>query len=249
MIDGSAAIMELKISAVVVTHPGSHQENEDSYLALYGDKAPCGTLGLFAVSDGMGGAGNGVVASSMAVQTLADVFPAACQVNQKNHLVDVPELLRYGMQKANAAIYRAASEDQNLQGVGAACLAASIAHGVLYIAHVGDSRAYLFRAGQLRRLTEDEWVRKGTTTVVNQAVGLQPLLFPKSADTPLLPEDIILLSTDGLTEAIEEKRIEILLAECSNVNSTCELLLEEAISTRNADNVTLIVLGITCDQS
>ena len=66
---------------------------------------------------------------------------------------------------------------------------------------------------------------------------------------PLLPDDIILLTTDGLTEAIEEKRIEKLLVAYSDVNSTCGMLLEEAISIRNVDNITLIVISITCDQS
>lgn len=235
-------IVEHAIFAAAETHIGSRSENEDSYLVLIGDKSPCGTMGLFAVADGMGGSGKGGVASAMIMQTLADVFPAACQVNQSKQVVDATHLLRFAIQKANAAIYSAASANRELKGAGAACVAATIADGNVYIASVGDSRAYLLGSGHLEQITEDEWVREGPVTLVNQAVGLQPVLFPQLTQRKVRREDVLLLVTDGLTEAVSDDRIEKIVSACTHPAKICAQLIEETLTTPNPDNVTVVTI-------
>jgi len=234
--------MRLILSAAAASDAGSRAENEDSYLVLCGDRAPCGTLGLFAVADGMGGTGTGAAASQMAVQTLADVFPAACMVNEQKRMVDAWNLLRYSMQKANAAIYQAAEQNAELQGAGAACAAAAVVSNSLYIALVGGCRAYLLRKGRPSRLTEDEWVRKGEVTLVNQAVGLQPLLEPQMGRHAVEADDAFLLATDGLTEALPERHIEEILRRTRDPGAACRELLDRTLSVPAADNVTVLIV-------
>lgn len=236
--------LQLTVKASAATDIGSRGENEDSYLLLYGDRAPCGTLGLFAVADGMGGSGKGGVASKITMQTLADVFPAACDVNEDARVVDARDLLRFALQKANAAIMRAAATDKGLAGTGAACVVASIADGSLHLASVGDSRAYLYRAGNLERITEDEWVREGAVTIVNQAVGLQTILSPETNVRALEPDDTILLTTDGLTEAVLDERIAELLHSKSKPADVCGALIQAALAADKPDNVTVIVVRV-----
>lgn len=242
--DKSGSNLQLTVKASAATDTGSRGENEDSYLLLYGDRAPCGTLGLFAVADGMGGSRKGGVASKMAMQILSDVFPAACHVNEDKRVVDARDLLRFALQKANAAILRAAAADKSLAGTGAACVAASVADGNLHLASVGDSRAYLLRSGSLERLTEDEWVREGAITVVNQAVGLQTILSPKINMRALQPGDTILIATDGLTEAVHDQRIQEILDRKSEPADACGALLQEALASAEPDNVTVVVVKV-----
>ncbi len=109
----------------------------------------------------------------------------------------------------------------------------------------------MMRSGRLERLTQDEWVRKGAVTVVNQAIGLQMLLTPQVNMCALQPADTVLLATDGLTEAVPDSRITEILFTAKEPSVAAEGLIQEALSQPEPDNITVIVIqimGITTKQ-
>jgi protein phosphatase len=231
---------KLRIAVTCATHKGSRRLNEDSYLALVGDSAPCGTLGLLAVADGIGGLGTGETASKLAVKTLADVFSASCSIANSTRS-DVPHLLRFAVQKANAAVFQTQLDNKDLQGMGTTCVAAAVTSDVVHIVSIGDSRAYLFHKRDLIPLTVDEWIKRSDgITAVNQAIGWQPLLPTEPASHKIDENDLLLLCTDGLTDGLpEESMIKIL--STGETEKACATLAQAVGERPDSDNVTVVV--------
>ncbi|MEN6371560.1 MAG: protein phosphatase 2C domain-containing protein [Armatimonadota bacterium] len=234
--------VETRIVVSCASHKGSKEVNEDGYLALAGESAPCGTIGLLAVADGIGGRATGAQASELALKTLAEVFSAGCIVANKS-VSDVPHLLRFALQKANAAVFRAQTEDESLKGMGTTCVAVALTDREVHIVSVGDSRAYIYRQNELIPLTKDEWLKQPNgVTLVNHAVGWQPLLPVEPSSIEAQSGDLLLLCTDGLTDVIPEEVILEVLA--SYDDQTCTLLTDAAALYPNSDNVTVVIARI-----
>src|SRR5690349_3864458 len=195
------------------THTGRQRRaNEDSVYA----RAP-----LFVVADGMGGAQAGEVASRMAVETLARGLPDG----------DGPpeERLADRVQEANAAIYEVSQRNAEQAGMGTTTTAAYVGEDEAAIAHVGDSRAYLFRDGELRRLTDDhslveEFRRQGKLTeeeardhpqksIITRALGPEPFVEVDRMTVRLRDGDLLLLCSDGLTSMIDEDVVHRVVSE------------------------------------
>jgi PPM family protein phosphatase len=214
---------------------------------------------VFAVADGLGGHRGGEVASAMAVEPLADLdgreFAGADQA---------AEALEGAIRSANQAILRQSRADPELWGMGTTVTAAAVAAGggVLQLAHVGDSRAYLLRTGApLRQLTTDhtlvaEAVERGLLTrqqaavhpqrgVVTRAVGLDPDV---QVDLPepleLAPGDQVLLCSDGLTEVVDDDQIAGVLAGEADGSDACGALIAAANRAGGPDNVTVVLLRV-----
>lgn len=237
---------KLNLVVTCATHRGSRQQNEDSFTTLVGDTAPSGTLGLLAVADGIGGPGTGASASSLAVKTIAQVFSAGCSVASST-LSDTPHLLRFALQKANAAVFQAQAEDEGLKGMGTTCVAAAVTPDFVHVVSIGDSRAYLFRNGKLSLLTCDEWVKRPDgVTVVNRAVGWQPLLPTEPITSAIEDGDQIMLCSDGLTDALTEEEIREVLAT-SGEGAACPALALAAAEQAGSDNVTVIIAWLVRD--
>lgn len=225
------------------SHRGSRELNEDSYLALVGDSAPCGTLGLLAVADGIGGMETGAQASRLALKTFSEAFAAGCSI-ASGTMSDVPHLLRFALQKANAAVFRARTEDKSLAGMGTTCVAAAVTDNVVHVVSIGDSRAYIFRQGNLIPLTKDDWVKQENgVTLVSRAIGWQPLLPVEPVSVELAPSDQLILCTDGLTDALSEETILDLLVTCDE-GQLCPTLTTTAAECPSSDNVTVVVAKI-----
>lgn len=234
--------MEPKIEVVVscATHKGSKQSNEDSFSTLVGGLAPCGTKALIAVADGMSGLGNGGYASSLALKVLADVFSASCSIADSTNC-DVPHLLRYAVQKANAAVFQSQVEDESLKGMGTTCVAAAVTDDWVHLVSIGDSRAYLCRGGKLIPLTKDEWVKRSDgVTLVTRAIGWQPILPAEPASYDFTGGDYLLLCSDGLTDVIEESKIAEIVSsgDCAWAS---DKLVHEAGELDGSDNVTVVI--------
>lgn len=234
---------KLRIQVDYATRRGSREVNEDFFLVLSGDRAPCGTTALLTIADGIGGQDNGAEASRLALNTIADVFTAGCSV-ASGTMSDVPHLLRFAAQKANAAVFQAQMSDDLLRGMGCTCVAAAITDDAVHIVSVGDSRTYLFRDGQLTPLTEDEWEKLDDgLTLVSRAVGWQPLLPTEPITHPLRPGDTLLLCTDGLTDFMTEAAIAEVLNN-TDFGKAADMLAETASSKRRADNVTVVMAKV-----
>jgi PPM family protein phosphatase len=216
--------------------------NEDSILT-----DPSGAL--WAVADGMGGYGNGDVASDIVIDCLAKIPDG----------VDPGPALVARLQEANDLVL----ERQRAPGMGrmgSTVVAILISRAVAHVAWAGDSRAYLLRGGHLRMLTRDhsvvqELVDRGELSpeeaeshpeshMVTRAVGGGPSLEVDLISLPLAVGDRLLLCSDGLTRCVYEQTVETLLREAAGPEEACQRLLREALENGAPDNVSAITVLI-----
>jgi serine/threonine protein phosphatase PrpC len=205
---------------------------------------------LFAVADGVGGAQAGEIASRLAAAALEERRPDALG---EDTLI---ELLR----EANGRIYRHALDDPAAAGMGTVVTALLVdeAGGTVAIGHVGDSRAYRLRNGELEQLTPDhslvgELVRAGKLSaeeaeqhphrsVITRAVGTEPSVEVEALTVATAPGDLYLICSDGLTDIVRDDQIAELIAEAGNdPNTVAEALVGAANSAGGIDNITVVL--------
>ncbi len=230
--------------------------NEDALLIDEG-------LNLLAVADGMGGHKGGEVASNMALDILKDYLlkvsggSSAFMGNVDPTVSKQANLLASGIRLANQAIFEAAASNPSWQGMGTTIVAVLVKERRAGIAHAGDSRLYLLRAGQLRQITGDhslvaEQVRQGIITaeeaqkssrknVITRALGQWQDLEIEMQDLDLMDGDKLLLCSDGLSGMVSDPEISALLAAYPVPERACGALIEVANSYGGKDNITTIV--------
>src|SRR6188472_3588524 len=216
--------------------------NEDSYFA----RSP-----VFAVADGMGGAQAGEVASRLA----AESFEAVSRGEES------PEAyLRAIAKTANARIHHLAQADESRSGMGTTLTAALVDGDEVGFAHVGDSRAYLFRDGELKLLTSDhslveELRRQGRLTdeqaedhpqrsIITRALGPEREVDIDTMTYQARPGDVYLLCSDGLTTMVREDRIASILAEAEDLEDAVSQLVKEANAAGGRDNITAVAFRL-----
>jgi PPM family protein phosphatase len=218
------------------------RENEDSAFA----SAP-----LFVVADGMGGAQAGEVASRLAIETFEAGLPDSGSPEEQ---------LAGRVREANHRIYECARAEHGREGMGTTLTAAYLDDSELAIAHVGDSRAYLFRDGELTRLTRDhslvdELVRQGKLTeeqaaehpqrsIITRALGPEPEVEVDTFSYPVHAGDILLLCSDGLTSMISEERVAEILRSAQTLDEAGTRLIQEANEAGGRDNITVVLFRL-----
>ena len=236
------------------------KNNEDSY-------AMDASLQLYVLSDGMGGEAHGEVASQVAVQTVmthcrqAENSRATPTFGEANP--DVSERtnrLASAIHLANKKVFEMGASNPDQQGMGATLVAAWVDGPRLSLAHVGDSRAYLLRAGSMEQLTADhslvaEKVRVGILTpqeadaselqsVLTRAVGTSSAVEVDTDEQALIVGDFVLLCSDGLTRMVTDPEIASTLLTSSSVQESVDRLVDLANDNGGVDNVSVIVLQI-----
>src|SRR5215213_8590786 len=219
------------------------QGNEDNYFV----RAP-----LFVVADGMGGAQAGEVASELAVRQFDGGLP-----DERSPQDALVTLIR----AANAQIHEQARRDAQRAGMGTTVTAAYVAGDVVVVAHVGDSRAYLLRDGDLIRLTRDhslvdELIRRGKLTeeqaeshpqrsVITRALGPEASVEVDVEAFPARAGDVFLLCSDGLTSMVHEPQLKPLLADRKRpLEQTGRMLIAAANEAGGRDNITVILFRL-----
>jgi len=218
------------------------QGNEDNYFV----RAP-----LFVVADGMGGAQAGEVASELAVREFERGLP-----DGRNPAEALVELI----QAANRRIHDTERSDSQRAGMGTTTTAAYVTPDAVVIAHVGDSRAYLFRDGDLIRLTRDhslveELVARGKLTeeqaeahpqrsVITRALGPEPNVEVDIEAFPARHGDLILLCSDGLTSMVPEPRLKPILEAGGALEPLGRELIAAANEAGGRDNITVILFRL-----
>lgn len=216
---------------------------------------------LFIVADGMGGRMGGEQASALAVDTVEEFvlntlkwFFHLRSDEEQNVLAEFQLALR----QADAKIFEEASRHPQLKGMGTTVTMAYYSESQLFIVHVGGCRCYLQRDGHLYRLTKDhtlveEMVRHQVLTpeqathhylrhvVTNTVGGNKPGLQVEAHRLTLVPGDIMLLCSDGLTEMLSDDKISAILSTESVPKSACERLIAEANARVSQDNISVIV--------
>jgi serine/threonine protein phosphatase PrpC len=224
-------------------------------------------LNLYVLSDGMGGEAHGEVASAMAVDTIVQSCQdpngdpnATAVIASSSGWSHKTRLLTKAVHLANKSIYDAAEANPDQHGMGATVTAAWIEGSRLSIAHVGDSRAYLLRAGSLQQLTSDhslvaEQVRRGILTpaeaeqsemqsVLLRALGAVPEIEVDTEEHLLFARDILMLCCDGLTRMVTEPEIAGTLQAETDPTRAAEKLIALANERGGVDNITVIVVRI-----
>jgi PPM family protein phosphatase len=217
--------------------------NEDAFYA----RSP-----LFAVADGMGGAQAGEVASHMAVEVLEQGLP--------DGVGSIEERLRARVAEANARILELAQSDDHLAGMGTTLTAAYVGEDDLTVAHVGDSRLYRLRGGELERLTDDhslveELVRQGKLTpeeadehpqrsIITRALGAEPGVEADSRTWPARAGDVYLICSDGLTSMVPEAQVAAIIQGSESLAGAGRTLIDAANDAGGRDNITVILFRL-----
>jgi protein phosphatase len=241
--------MQSSVHFAMLTDPGRiRSSNQDACAADH-------EAGVYVVCDGMGGAAGGEVASRMAADVFLDVYEANPQAS-----------LSEAIHAVNAAVYRRSREDFALNGMGTTLVAMLLdpaeAPQDVRIAHVGDSRAYLWRGGQLHALTEDhslveEQFRAGQISraeadrapyrnIITRAIGSFAQVEPELTSCRLEDGDLFLLATDGLNRELEDEAIAELLRQHGGAGlpDICQALINAANDAGGRDNITVLLLRI-----
>jgi protein phosphatase len=216
---------------------------------------------LFVVADGMGGHQGGEQASAIAVDSIERFVLNTLKWFLHLQGTEGQTLLKEfqsALQNTDARICQEASQQAGLWGMGTTLTMAYSLNQDLFIAHVGDSRCYLFRGGELEQLTHDhtlvqELVRMGSMeaeeashhrlrhVITNVLGSSEPGVRPELHKVQLEAGDVLLLCSDGLTEMVPDEGIAAVLAEEADVRRACERLVAEAKVKGGKDNVTVIL--------
>ncbi len=215
---------------------------------------------LLAVSDGMGGALAGEVASALTLDVLREHATGAMARLGGLETMGLESWLSEGIHQANHRVLEAGRHDRAAQGMGATATAGLAFPGAVVLAHVGDSRAYHFQQGQLRQLTTDhtfvgKLVAQGQLSpedaeiheqrhVLLQAVGVKESVDVDSLTVVLRPGDQILLCSDGLYDLVSDEAIAETMAAGGTPISQCRALITAANSLGGFDNTTVIILHV-----
>jgi PPM family protein phosphatase len=205
---------------------------------------------IYAVADGMGGARAGEVAAKNAVDELAEL--GGREVSEKD--------LAASVEQANKRIHDLSEQDESLSGMGTTVTAVAVGDGEISIAHVGDSRAYRLRDGELERLTHDhslvdEMFRAGKITqeeaevhpqrsIITRALGPEPSVEVDRMTYPARPGDVYLLCSDGLTTMVPEDALGAVLRGRSSLKQAGEELVRAANEAGGRDNVTVVLFKL-----
>ncbi len=253
----------MHIEAFARTECGPVRKNNEDALLIDEE------LGIFVVADGMGGHAAGEVASDIAVHTVRDVLVGNADPDETRLVRDIDpsdpadvmrERLRYAMNQASVAIRRVASERPETRGMGTTVVMLALDGDQAHLAHVGDSRAYLFREGRLTRLTRDHTVVQqeidaGRLTpelarllphrsILTQSVGFHGPVEPDVSTRVVAPGDLFVLCSDGLTDVLDDDAL-ARFCGATPPEELADVLTESAMAHDAEDNVTVVVVAMS----
>lgn len=230
--------------------------NEDAYTVIP-------RQGVFVVCDGMGGAAAGEVASQMTIETIQKVLTSndnnAAAVSPGGYLART-ERLAEAVRESNRAIYELAQEDRKKAGMGTTFVGVWVEDNIASVAHVGDSRAYLWHGDQIEPITEDHslveaQVKAGVIrrdqveeskvrSVLLRALGQEPQVQVDVSEVPLREGDYLLLCSDGLTRVVPDSGLARAIAILREPQRICNYLIDTANSRGGPDNITVVVVQV-----
>ena len=231
------------------TDVGKKREMNQDY--VFASSGPVGHLpNLFVVADGMGGHNAGDYASSHGVSTLVDEIGNDAEYNPV-------KLIRHAVENANTAIMEKAAEE-GFEGMGTTMVVATIIGGFLYVANIGDSRLYVINR-EIRQITRDhslveEMVRLGEIrpeearthpkkNIITRALGAEKTVDVDFFDLKLEEHSTILMCSDGLSNMVEDKKIEeIVLSGGMSLEEKGKTLVREANNNGGKDNIAIILI-------
>lgn len=240
------------------THVGMKRKHNEDRFGLPEDER------LMIVADGMGGHASGEVASQMAVETIIAYFKATMEDSEVTWPFKLDRGTRYEMNRmsvavklANQRIFETAQRSEELHGMGTTVVAGLVLDDRVVVAHVGDSRAYRLRHGDLTQLTEDhsllndylkmsrlredEKANFQQKNVIVRALGMkESVQVDLQADIPQM-DDIYLLCSDGLTGMVTDPQMAEILHSTTDLDRACDRLIAAANAAGGVDNITVVL--------
>jgi PPM family protein phosphatase len=213
---------------------------------------------LFVVADGMGGHAGGETASKITVDTVAESIIA----DRKSSVgLAPPELLTGAIHRANSAVFATAQKDKKLVGMGTTCVTMLFDSGKIFVGHVGDSRVYMSRPGQIWQITRDhslvnEKLRAGVITreqmkvdktrnVITRSVGFESSVLVDLYQREVTPGEIYLACSDGLSGMVDDVTIQSILDQYrKDLDTAVKVLIQKANEHGGDDNVTVVLARV-----
>jgi PPM family protein phosphatase len=250
----------MKLICAGMTDVGCAREhNEDDFYLSQGEEALC------IVADGMGGHSSGEVASALAIRAIVEYYRETILENVNGYdgglQSDFDRIrLTEALKMANRVVFDAASNDESLDGMGTTIVSGYFTEEGVYMAHIGDSRAYRFRDGKLEQVTADhslanEYVRMGILAkedveffpyknVITRACGLSEQVEVDCQFEEIVPGDLFIFCTDGLSDMVPDRQILEILEDETELDQLCRRLIERANENGGDDNITLILAKV-----
>lgn len=226
--------------------------NQDSYAA---GELP-GSVAWAVVCDGMGGTNGGNLASSTAVKIISERISSSYR--QGMSFSSIKNMFMSAIIAANVSVYDMSKENPELSGMGTTVVVAIVANERVYVAHAGDSRAYILTSGKLHQLTKDhsfvqEMVDSGKLTadearedprknLITRALGVSEELQIDFCEEDISENDVLLICTDGLTNYVEPDEI-YELTEDGKFYEFAERLVNRANNNGGGDNITVVTVS------
>ncbi len=254
--------MTLRVRAAGLSDVGrTRAHNEDSFSVDVDN-------GFFLVADGMGGHGNGEVASSLTIEAASGFLRqgenADSEEQSESGMANsISRTLRSAIEAGHDRVVRAVAEDEALTGMGTTVVGLMLGSQSVSVAHVGDSRAYLLRDAGLHLVTEDHtWVNEQVKagylsqdqarshplkSVVTRAIGGEHDVDVEVQEIEVESGDLFLLCSDGLTTMLSDEEIRTHLVTDEDLEERCAALVRHANACGGVDNITVILLDIDAD--
>ena len=249
----------LRLAARGLTDVGQRRDHNEDSLLIDVD------LGLFVVADGMGGHAGGATASRLAVETIRGELlearkeePSLFGSGAEGEDNPLPDLLGQAVERSCAVIFQAAQAEPELSGMGTTVTAVLVDGRGAFVAHVGDSRAYLLRSGHIYQVTQDhslvaEQLRMGAISadearnsrfknIITRSVGFEQSVQVDLMGLELEPGDSIVVCCDGLSNMVEDREI-LALIEQHGVDAV-EALVDLANERGGDDNITVALIQL-----
>ena len=233
------------------TDTGRARSNNEDSVAV--DEA----AGVLALADGMGGYNAGEVASGMATSFVIGELGRWLRRSEGASDADVRRAMDLCVDQANRSIYDAANADARYAGMGTTLVVGVLRDDRLLLGHVGDSRAYRFRDGRLTQITRDhsllqEQIDAGLITaeqallssnrnLVTRAVGVEPTVLLETHEHQLMPGDVLLMCSDGLSDMLDPAAIAHVLRRHGTLAAAGAALIASANEAGGKDNIAVIL--------
>jgi len=250
--------LNAKIDFAEISDTGRVRDHNEDAIGTIGE------IGLMVLADGMGGYNAGEVASGIAVQIVTEMASDGAEREKRNDIdshsgmMRQSIVLRDAVYRANKIIYQTAQSKTDCEGMGTTIVACMFYDNKISIAHVGDSRAYRLRGGELEQVTLDhsllqelvdrgfysaeEAQRSTNRNYVTRALGVEATVEVEVHEHEVLPDDIYLLCSDGLSDMVEDEDIHLTI---STFNASLDVVGQQLVDLANdhggRDNVSVML--------
>ena len=240
------------------SHVGKVRKNNEDYCGGEIIDTNLGSIGIFAIADGMGGHKKGEIASTLAVDNIISFFKDNLIQNNNIKIDYIDDIIKQAYNNVNLIIHDKSTNDNSCEGMGTTLTTAIIYKDSLYVANVGDSRCYLLKENnfiqvttdhsivqeliEAKIITEEEAKNHPRRNHITRAIGTDELVIVDIFKHKINVGDKILLATDGLVGFVDDKIIKDIINKSDDISRLTQNLIDIANDISGKDNVSVILI-------